>query len=236
MGLMSDIFKRGYNFASATGEKTGANHEDLVTRAVLVAGSQLVDQVTIEDYADAAITDDDGAALRRLRMKDGGISAAKLAVGADWGGDEQLLTVFGSAAAAAAAMGTLVVSGVHSLAPASVANIFDRNIATYWVENAVSAGTVFYYWDLGAVYKGNLFLYGDVRTTGQAYLFPHATVAVPDAVSVRGLLTGIMSESATGYTGSFIKPFYGRYIGIGLYSTTMGYSQVRRFEAYAKAV
>lgn len=67
MGLMNDLFKRGYSFNAATGLKTGANLEDLVTRAVPVAGTQLVDQSTLEDYADAAVVDDAGDPVRRLR-------------------------------------------------------------------------------------------------------------------------------------------------------------------------
>jgi hypothetical protein len=84
MGLMNDLFKRGYDFNTATGLKTGANLEDLVTRAVPAASSQLVDQSTLETYADATITDDAGVAINRLRVKDGGITSAKLeAVGLD---------------------------------------------------------------------------------------------------------------------------------------------------------
>jgi hypothetical protein len=82
---MNDIFKRGYGFDGETGEKTGANLEDMVTRAVLVDGSQLVDQASLETYEDTGVTDDDGAAIYRARVKAGGITGAMLASTAMFG-------------------------------------------------------------------------------------------------------------------------------------------------------
>ena len=79
MALISDIFKKGFLFQGATGEKSGINLEDLVTRAVPTSGTQLVDQVTIEDYEDAALQDDFAANIRRLRVKAASITSAHLA-------------------------------------------------------------------------------------------------------------------------------------------------------------
>jgi len=83
MGAMSDFFVRGIQFDGVTGEKTGAELEDLATRLYPAASSQLVDQSTLETYSDATITHPDtGAAVNRLRIKDAGVTAAKLATDA----------------------------------------------------------------------------------------------------------------------------------------------------------
>jgi len=78
MSTMNDTLVRGKTFAAATGLKTGADLEDLATRAYPTAASQLVDQATLETYSDAAVVDDDGAAINRVRVKDSGIVTAKL--------------------------------------------------------------------------------------------------------------------------------------------------------------
>jgi len=78
MATMADLFIRGKEFAAATGLKSGAELEDLIARAYPVASSQLVDQATIETFSDAAVCDDDGNPINRLRVKDGGITVAKL--------------------------------------------------------------------------------------------------------------------------------------------------------------
>lgn len=46
---MGDNFIRGYDFATATGLKSGANLEDLVTLAKFAAGSDALDKITLED-------------------------------------------------------------------------------------------------------------------------------------------------------------------------------------------
>jgi hypothetical protein len=92
MGLMSDLFKRGIQFDGVSGLKTGANLEDLVTRAVPVSGTQLVDQVCLTDAASGSLVDDTGAAVRQLTIKDGGVSGIKLANGAGFGPDITLIS------------------------------------------------------------------------------------------------------------------------------------------------
>ena len=79
MGTMSDVFVRGKLFDGQTGLKSGAELEDLATRAYPTVASQLVDQTSLATYSDAAVTDDGGAAINRLQVKDGGITHAKLA-------------------------------------------------------------------------------------------------------------------------------------------------------------
>ena len=79
MGTMSDMFVRGKLFDGQTGLKSGAELEDLATRAYPTVASQLVDQTSLATYSDAAVTDDDGTAINRLQVKDGGITHAKLA-------------------------------------------------------------------------------------------------------------------------------------------------------------
>lgn len=55
MGITADTFVRGIDFASATGEKTGANLEDLATRLTPTNGSELVDQDTLVTYLDGVL-------------------------------------------------------------------------------------------------------------------------------------------------------------------------------------
>ena len=78
MALMNDLFVRGEAFDGETGEKTGAQLEDLLSRAYPTAASQLVDQSSLESYGDAAVVDDDGNPINRLRVKAGGVTAAML--------------------------------------------------------------------------------------------------------------------------------------------------------------
>lgn len=79
MSLMNDLFVRGYAFSAATGEKTGANLEDLATRAYPTVASEIVDQVMLETYSDSGVVDDGGNPINRIRIKDGSITQAKLA-------------------------------------------------------------------------------------------------------------------------------------------------------------
>ena len=74
-GLTKDSFVRGYQFDGATGLHSGEQLEDLVTRATPSNGSEAVDQDTIETYLDEILN------LYRFRVKDGSITAAKLADG-----------------------------------------------------------------------------------------------------------------------------------------------------------
>jgi len=68
---MADSFTRGYTFDGATGAKTGADLEDLVTQAMFAASSPALDQTTLED---------DGAGAARIKA--GGVDTAQIATGA----------------------------------------------------------------------------------------------------------------------------------------------------------
>lgn len=76
MGVTADTLVRGHQFDGETGHKTGADLEDLVCRATLTAASELVDQDTLETYLDEVLN------IYRARIKDGSVTAAKLAPGA----------------------------------------------------------------------------------------------------------------------------------------------------------
>lgn len=75
--MSADNFGRGSIFDGATGDKTGADLEDLVTQATLVANdsgtNRIYDNVTIDLSADAP---------PRLKIKDYGITATKISTGA----------------------------------------------------------------------------------------------------------------------------------------------------------
>lgn len=94
MGISADTLVRGYQFDGVTGLKTGANLEDLATRATLANASELLDQVTLETYLCPTL------AVYRARLKDGAVTAAKIAAGAV--GSSQLATGAVTAAKVAA--------------------------------------------------------------------------------------------------------------------------------------
>lgn len=251
MGVMNDIFKRGYVFDGATGEKTGANLEDLVTRAGLVSGSQMLDQTYLTDEASGTIVDDTGAAIRRATIKAGSIDSTRLSAAllttideATWGGPELLNgTIFANAAAAAAAMATL---GSWTVAPTDVVNIFDKSVATAWGESykaIASPNSVAVYWDLGAVYKGNLFIASDVRGAGINVVGGFSTYDwIPNNLNEMGYNVGQglgYSYNAAARLITFSMPFYGRYVGMYFFNAdgiNVSIFNVRRFEVYGKAV
>jgi hypothetical protein len=228
---MNDTLKRGYLFDGVSGEKSGANLEDLVTRVNLTSGSQLVDQVTIEDYEDGDVLDDDGNAIRRARVKDGSITAAKLSTTAIWG-PELMVSIFGSAALAAAAA---VLQGTWGTAPTTLANIFDGSIATDWGEAKVNAsGWAGYKWDLGAIYRGHLLYVAQCKTSG--YLRPAASATISSTTLTN---SNVSENEATWQSTGYVEmvhliPFWGRYVYITFLSTSTAASYVKleRFEAY----
>jgi len=67
---MADGFVEGHTFTGETGLKTGANLDDLIKKASFAAGSDALDQTTL---------DDDGAGAARI--KDGGVDTTQLADG-----------------------------------------------------------------------------------------------------------------------------------------------------------
>lgn len=177
MALISDIFRKGFLFLAATGEKSGANLEDLVTRAVLVSGTQMVDQVTIEDYEDTGLQDDFSNNLRRLRVKDGGITLAKLA---------------------AAVTATLIPAG-------TIIAFASETPPSEYLECDGSAQSRSTYADLYAV-TGDVFGEGDGATTfnlpdfrGQFLRgFDNGAAADPDVGSRTAMATGGATGDAVG--------------------------------------
>ncbi len=76
MGLTKDSMVRGAEFDGVTGLRSGEQLEDLVTRASPAVDSEIVDQDTLETYLDDILS------IYRFRVKDGSITAAKIAAGA----------------------------------------------------------------------------------------------------------------------------------------------------------
>lgn len=236
MSVMNDLFKRGYQFDSVTGQKTGANLEDLVTRAVPVAGTQLVDQSTLEDYADATIVDDAAAAIRRLRVKDGGITGAKLAKGAFLGGP--LLSGLVTAGAA------LQSGGAWTVAYPNLANGLTEDAGNDsgegYVSNYGTNGNT-YYWDLGAIYIGSILMVANQKGTGglvgpfSAYDGTHFTV---DGFPSKQYDNLWRVDGSTYYAWSQIVPFIGRYVGFRVQSGNgvYVYTKINRFNVYGVAV
>jgi hypothetical protein len=155
-------------------------------------------------------------------------------------GTELLVSVFGSAALAAAGINYL---GTWTLAPTAVANIFDRNIATYWGSTSTRCTTnSLCYWDLGAVYKGNIFVSGQVKTAASESAHV-GIISTYDTVPTTTLLAsddygGFTLQTVTHVTGTGIRPFFGRYVGLS-FSASGGavvYPNISRFEVYGSAV
>jgi len=233
MTAMSDTLKRGITFDGVTGLKTGANLEDLVTRVSLTSGSQLLDQVMLEDFADAALVDDYGVALRRARIKDASITAAKLVATARYGTKQTLVS------------GDITAPEVVGIT--DWANMLDGNDATETAEGSGTAGSGHYraaiYRDLGAVYDGWIRLrvkYG-VAGTGTYYQVtaaPFWSIATP--VGFDGAAGNLCSGASLGANYSVTKldrsclqPFVGRYVGIYFLSYVTDFKfNMSRFDIY----
>jgi len=70
MTISADTLVRGQQFEGATGEMNGEKLEDLLTRATLANGSELLDQATLETFLDEVL------AVYRARVKAGSITRA----------------------------------------------------------------------------------------------------------------------------------------------------------------
>jgi hypothetical protein len=235
MSVMNDFFKRGYLFDGVTGEKSGANLEDLVTRAVPVAGTQLVDQVTIEDYADAGVVDGNGDPVRRLRVKDGSITVDKMAVNAFLGGP--LLSSLVTAAAMVDA------GGAWTTPYPDIASGLTEDASSNSGEGIINNyGSAHYcYWDLGAVYIGNILMVVDQK--GNSGLC--GPISAYDST---GFTTGAgpdkqynnywRCDGSTYRAWGQIQPFIGRYVGFALNSGSGIdlYTKIRRFNVYGRAI
>lgn len=234
MGLMSDFFKRGYLFDGSTGLKTGANLEDLITRAVPVVGSQLVDQSSLETYADGTITDDGGVAINRLRVKAGGITSAMLAANAMWGDP---ITLNPS---------NIVKSGFASLTDWT--NMLDDDDSTATAEFSFGHNEGHgFYWDLGSAHQGFIKMLVELKVTGISGGTVSASCqSAYDNTDFFGNTVGgsgvgsfyLNTPQTTYHKGFVIVPFYGRYVGANIetYNTTTGYVKFYRFSVYGRAI
>lgn len=232
MSLMNDTLVRGYPFASASGQKTGANLEDLTTRAYPSASSQLVDQSSIETYSDATIIDDNGDSINRLRVKAGGITGEMLSSTAIFG-PEILVPLFGSAAAAAAAA---ILIPTWNVAPTNIANIFDRSVATNWGNAqliSTAPAVAGYYWNLGAIYQGHILAIGNLASTSSVSgQLLYGFSAHPPTSGL--VYAGSTSATPAEFTG--LIPFYGQYVGIKWSSMGTSTIALQRFEVYGRTV
>ena len=223
MGLMSDLLKRGYNFASATGEKTGANLEDMVTRAVPVSGSEMVDQVFLTDAASATITDDAGDALRQFTIKDASITAAKIADGTITGAKLAATAMFGPSVAVLKAM--FGFAGFASGSPLSDADLdlivaANNTTASGALVTAANASSSIYSsLPAGATYLG--YFMAKIRTTGVV-----STIIGCSSLESPPTLTGgimefdteapFLSSTVTGTDKDawIVMPFFGKTVGL----------------------
>jgi len=232
MALMSDTLKRGITFEGVSGLKTGANLEDLLTRSHFVSGSQLLDQSSIEDFADPALVDDYGAALRRARVKAGGITGAMLSNSAIFG-PSLMTTIFGSAALATA--GANIVGG-WTVAPATMDNIFDGAVGTDWGNATLNVGgtaSVGYWWDLGAVYQGHIFVVGtNASSSSNSALINFGYSENPPTSGYT--YGGSTSGSAVEKTG--LVPFIGQYVGMGWSVSGSNTMVVQRFDVFGRTL
>jgi hypothetical protein len=155
MTVMNDFFKRGYQFDGATGEKSGANLEDLATRLVPTAGSQLVDDSSLQIFADTGgIVDDAGVAINRVRVKAGGITEAMLASKVQLGTLKTLVS------------GDIVAGGITGISDYS--NMLDGDDATLTAEGSYSTAA-YVYVDLGSAKDCVLRIVADFKASSAAY-------------------------------------------------------------------
>lgn len=231
MGTMSDFFKRGFLFDNASGLKTGANLEDLVTRATPVAGTQLVDQVSLTDAADASVVDDAGVAVRRLQVKDGGITLVKLADGVLRGTKLDLSGL------------TVVSDGLTGISDWSA--MLDDDDGTATAEGSYTSVCHFYI-DLGAVKHGYMKVLTSMKNNTAAGSVATTLWGYADATSITDWMSGATNfgnglagnhgfatvEGASYKYRSTIQPFYGRYVGMGFYSGYGAKLKMNRFDVY----
>lgn len=154
-------------------------------------------------------------------------------------GTELLVSIFGTAALAAAGVTTI---GSWTTAPTTIANIFDRSSSTTWgnATIATATGYVIQYWNLGAIYKGNIFLLEDINGSAATVYCSCAPMSTIDVPAYRKTTYAQPSTiwSTTASQQAMIMPFYGQYVGIQ-HSTYPTYSSTfacKRFEVYGSAV
>lgn len=245
MATMNDLFVRGEPFNGETGEKTGAQLEDLVARAYPAASSQLVDDSTLQVYSDATTTDDDGNAINRVRVKAGGIGTNHLSAAA-------IASLFygGPLLSALVTEALANVNGSWAVSPTDVDSGLDESALTDWGEPTLTSypSSVIYYWDLGAVYRGTIVMVCSGKSTvsgaclwgarfGYNTIAPFQTTGV-DAVPQYENHLRINSSSYI--QQSSVLPFIGRYVGMcfthNVNATATAYFKLHRFNVYGTAV
>lgn len=227
MTLMNDLFVRGEPFNGETGEKTGAQLEDLVTRAYPAASSQLVDQVTIESYSDANVTDDDGNAINRFRVKAGSLNATHFADLACLG---PKLTI---------ASGDFTVSQITGLS--DFTNALDNNDATWTDEGSLTASKNGYiYADLGAAYIGYLRLLVSLKCNDAANFYVKCGYDSVTAFATQYGGNALQGDTpGTTYSSfGFLVPIVGRYPAIQLVTGGDDTANIKiaRFDVHGIAV
>lgn len=153
-------------------------------------------------------------------------------------GTELLVSIFGSAALAAAGANLL---GSWGTAPSTIANIFDKSDSTNWGTATISSdGNVAYYWDLGATYSGHMLIRGQAKSSNGGSLSLFCSSEVLTLVKSGHLSGGAFYYSTTNaYTKfSYLYPFHGRYVGIRGSSSSASTTtiEVDRLEVYGSAV
>lgn len=159
-------------------------------------------------------------------------------------GTELLVSIFGSAALAAAGINYSPASWTS--APTSVASIFDRDITTFWGSSTTRcASNSLCYWDLGAVYKGNLFVAAKIKPVTATETCRCSLICTYDTLPSYTTLSSddfsgsfAFTQNTTAILGTGIRPFFGRYVGFSFSGSDASavYCDVSRFEVYGSAV
>ena len=234
----NDTLIKGFPFDGATGLKTGANLEDLVTRAILTAGSEMLDGVFLTTILDAG--------ENKATIKDLSIIAAKIAAATITEDKLAFSTVLGGpiiAAADGTNFGNVTQTG---WAANPIADATDWTEATDEDETLIStigtrgSNAMTIEVDLGAVFKGSLWF--SAKVTGNASTSQSALFVYNDTASVLGSEVGTQFDNvfrlqtASATTRQFILPFVGRSVGVTFGATAGLAVQVKRFEVHGVAL
>lgn len=241
--LAVDNMTRGYTFDGATGLKTGANLEDLVTQATWASGcvatnnaDRLFDSTQFALGTDATGT----AGTNVIEIKTGGVTTTEILDGTVALADlsDEVLGRIGSTDFSTSMFGYPIVSlttnmiteaksgswGGTELTVASWPNMIDGDVSTHSSTGTVnSSEQTTYYWDLGSKYSGCVWMRFAAQAASAAYSIrvfaaPSVSTALnatfyPSTKWVQNPVTYTSMSNGDGYIDVVLNFVDCRYVG-----------------------